>query len=161
MTAAEKHAWGSLAALSAIYYFFQMRMLKGSIFGEWGLADLSAKDIFWVYIVVIILSIVAESVIVAFIADKKTGDIEKDERDHFIDAKAAGGEHLFLIVAINIFLFHIIADAAFDNHIFPTADLTDLRAIVFILFTLLFVGEAIKRVLTIYYYRAGGAGAAG
>ncbi len=150
MAAAEKHAWGSLIALGAIYYYFQMRMLAG-----WGLADITAEDVFWVYITVIVLSIIAEGVIAAFIASKETGDIEKDERDLAIEARATGAEHLFLIAAINIFLFHIIADAAFANHIFPRADLTDLRAIVFILFSLLFIGEAIKRVFTIYYYRTG------
>lgn len=150
MAAAEKQAWASLIALGAIYYYFQMRMLAG-----WGLADLSAEDIFWVYISVVALSIIAEGVIAAFIANKKAGDIEKDERDDAIEARATGAEHLFLVASINIFLFHIIADAAFANHIFPRADLTDLRAVVFILFSLLFIGEAIKRVFTIYYYRRG------
>lgn len=158
MAAAEKHAWGSLIALSAIYYFFQMRVTKGSIFSEWGLADVTARDLFWVYIVVIVLSVISEAIIAAFVANKKTGDIEKDERDHFIEARASAAEHWFLVIAINIFLFHIIADAAFENHIFPSADLTDLRALVFILFTILFAGEAIKRAFTIYYHRIGATG---
>jgi len=153
MTMAEKHAWGSLIALGSVYYFFQMRLLDG-----WGVADVSSEHLFWTYILVIVFSIVAEGTIAAFFADKKTGNIEKDERDYMIEARANSAEHLFLIVSINIMLFHIIADAAFDNHLFPSINLSDLPSLVFVLFSLLFVGEGIKRIFTIYYYRAGEAG---
>lgn len=148
MAAAEKHAWGSLIALGAVYWYFQMRMLNG-----WIIVDTPPMKLLWLYITVVVLSIIAESIVAAIIANKKTGDIEKDERDHFIESRANRAEHIFLIAAINIFLFHIIADQAYANHIFPRTDLTNINAVVFILFTLLFVGEGIKRAFTIYYYR--------
>ena len=153
MASAEKYAWASLIALAAIYFFFQMRLLAG-----WGVADVSAEELFWVYITVIVLSIISEGIIVAVFEGKSQGAIEKDERDLLIEAKANGAEHLFLVAAINIFLFHVIADAAFENHIFPRVDVADLTTLVFILFSVLFAGEAIKRLFTIYYYRTGTAG---
>ena len=147
MAPAEKHAWGSLIAMGLIYYYFQMRMLDG-----WGIVSTTPKDLLGLYIVVVVLSIISESVIAAILANKKLGDIEKDERDIQIEARANGNEHLFLIAAINIFLFHVIADAAFENHILPRYDLTDLSSLVFVLFSVLFAGEAVKRISIIYLY---------
>ena len=150
MSKVEQHAWASLIALVAVFYYFQMRMLDG-----WTIVETTPKGLFSLYVMVIVMSIVAEGVIAAVIANKKIGDIEKDERDLFIEARAARVEHVFLLVAINVLIFHMLADAAYANHIFPSIELTDISTLFFALFSTLFIGEVARRVATIFYYRTG------
>ena len=154
MSQFEKYSWASLITLGAIYAWFAHRMLDG-----WSVVDQPAKELFFVYIAVVVLSIIAESVIAGVLAAQNARrggkrDIDKDERDLAVEAKASRNEHCFLLVAINVVVFHILADAAFANHVFPRIDLTDIATLFFVLFTILFAGEAIKRISTIVYYRA-------
>ncbi len=147
MSRAEQYSWASLVGLCAIFWWFQARMLDG-----FSIADQSAGDLFEVYVVVIAVSTFVEIVIAAVLAPGKS--IEKDERDHAINALANQNERYFLIIAVNVLVFHLLADAAFGNHILPRIDLTQHATLFFLLFSLMFGGEAVKRISTIWLYRA-------
>ncbi len=147
MSRAEQYSWASLAALAAVFWWFQMRMLDG-----WTVVEQSAAALFAVYVVVIIASIALEVAIAVILSPGK--EIEKDERDHAIEARANQNERLFLIISVNVLVFHLLADAAFAGHVLPSIDMTNHATLFFLLFSLLFIAEAIKRLSTIALYRA-------
>ncbi len=149
MARAEQYAWLSLGGLVAVYWFFQMRMLDGLT-----VASQSAEALFGVFIAVIVLTIIIESVIAGGLAAR--GRLEKDERDRHIEAQANLNERLFLVVALNVFVGHLLADNAFANHVLPSVDLTRPEVLFFVLFSILFAGEFVKRATTLWLYRAGG-----
>jgi hypothetical protein len=80
--------------------------------------------------------------------------VERDERDHAIEARANQNERLFIIVAVNVLIWQALWEGLLGAHSFPRIDITRLPAVVFLLFALLFGGEMVKRVSTIWLYRA-------
>lgn len=156
MAIAEKYAWASLVALGAVFWFFQMRLTDG-----WSIPDQSAGRLFWAYCVTIGLSIVAEIIIASTLSLRGRGaGLEKDERDVAIELKANQAERVFIIVAINVIVFQLLAENAFSERALPRIDLTRPEVLFFALFTALFAGEFVKRIATIWLYRAPGNAAA-
>jgi hypothetical protein len=150
MARAEQYSWASLVALVAIFGWFQMRMLDG-----WTIIDQPASRLFWVYIVVITAATVAGGLIAgAFRLLARGQAVERDERDHAIEARANQNERLFIIVAVNVLIWQALWEGLLGAHSFPRIDITRLPAVVFLLFALLFGGEMVKRVSTIWLYRA-------
>lgn len=145
MTRAEQYAWSSLIALGAVYFWFQMRLLDG-----WTVADQSADRLLWTYFVTIALSTVAEIVIASVIA---RGKRLVDERDHVIESRANQAERIFIIIAINVLIWQALWEGALKGHRLPRIDLAHLPTLFFWLFTILYAGEAVKRVATILHYR--------
>lgn len=149
MTQAEKYSWASLVTTAAIFWYFQMQMLH-----ELAVVDRPPGELFELYITVIVLTIIAESVIAGVLAVSKRGSkVEKDERDRTIEAKANRNAFYFLCVAINVAIFHILADAAFPVHVLPSVNLLMHSTIFFVLFAVLFAASIVKLVSTIFYYR--------
>lgn len=145
MARAEQYAWLSLIALGAIYFWFQMRILDG-----WTVAEQSAQTLLWVYFVVIGLSTVAEIVIAATIS---RGKRLADERDRMIELMASQAERAFIIIAINALVWQALWEGALQGHRLPRIGLGHLPTLFFWLFTVLFAGEAVKRIATILHYR--------
>lgn len=148
MSNQEKHAWLSLAAMCGIFWWFQMRMLDGL-----SVADQPASKLPWIYFVVISLSTAAEIGIASLFALGRGGRPEKDERDHAIAARANQNERLFVIIAVNIVIWQALWEGAIKDHRFPHINLTDLPTLFFVLFAILFGGEVMKRVSTIWLHR--------
>lgn len=149
MARAEQYSWASLVALVAIFAWFQMRMLDG-----WTIVDQSAPTLFGVYILVIVAATIAESMIAGalWLVGGRHG-IERDERDQAIEARANQNERIFMIAAVNVLIWQAIWEGMLGVHGLPRIDLTRLPALVFVLFALLFGGELVKRVSTIWLYR--------
>lgn len=145
MARAEIYAWSSLIALGAVYCWFQMRLLDG-----WTVADQSAERLLWTYFATIALSTVAEIAIAAVIG---RGKRLVDERDHVIESRANQAERISIIVAINVLIWQALWEGAMQGHRLPRIDLAHLPTLFFWLFTILFAGEAVKRVATILHYR--------
>lgn len=149
ITRMEWQAWGSLITLAGVYWWFQMRMLDG-----FTIVDQPAGRLLGIFFVVITLTTVAEIVIAALAPGGRK--IEKDERDHAIEARANGNERFFIIAAIYILIWQALWEGAISGHIFPKIDLTSLPVLFFWLLTILFAGEIVKRVSTIWLYRVQG-----
>lgn len=148
MSRAEQYSWVSLAGLAAVFWWFQMRMLDG-----FTIVDQSAGALFEIYIVVIIASTLLE-IVIASVLVARGGSIEKDERDHAIEARASLNERLFMIGAINVAVWQALWEGLLEGHMLPKIDLLHLPTLFFVLFAILFAGEAVKRASTIWLYRA-------
>ena len=150
MARAEQYSWASLVALVAVFGWFQMRMLDG-----WTIIDQPASRLFWVYIVVITAATMAEGLIAgAFKLLAQGQAVERDERDQAIEARANQHERIFIIVAVNVLIWQALWEGLLGAQSVPRIDITRLPALVFVLFALLFGGEMVKRVSTIWLYRA-------
>ncbi len=150
MSRAEQYSWASLAGLCAVFWWFQGRMLDG-----WTIVDQPAGALFEIYIGVIAASVAFEIVIAATLGSmKREEQVEKDERDHAIDAWASLNERLFVIAAVNVLIWQALWEGVMQGHLLPKIDLSHLPTLVFALFAILFGGEAVKRVSTIVLYRA-------
>lgn len=147
-TRTEWKALGSLVALVAIFAWFQMRMLDG-----WTIVDQPASKLFGIYIVVIALSTFAEILIASISGGSGGRRIEKDERDLAIDARAGQNERIFIIVAVNVLIWQALMEGVYAGHILPKIDLTSLPTLFFFLFAILFGGEVVKRLSTLWLYR--------
>ena len=146
MAQSERYAWASLAALAAIYWYFQMRLLDGLV-----VVDQSAERLLFVYFVTLALSTLAAIGLSAIIF---RGRRSRDERDVAIEARAGQHERWFVIAAINVMIWHALWDSAFSGRAPAHVDLANLPTLFFWLFTILFAGEAVKLVTTIALYRA-------
>ncbi|MEK7266795.1 MAG: hypothetical protein AAB227_11930 [Pseudomonadota bacterium] len=150
MSRAEQYSWASLAGLAAVFWWFQMRMLDG-----FAVVDQSAETLTGVYIGVIVASIVIE-IATALLLDAVNGGKKeiRDERDILIDARAGLNERLFIIVAVNALVFQALMADYIKDHAAPHIDLLHLPTLFFALFATLFGGEMVKRVTSIWLYRA-------
>ena len=150
MSRAEQYSWASLAGLAAVFWWFQMRMLDG-----WTIVDQPATRLFGVYVVVIAASTIVEIIIVTGLsAVSGRKELEKDERDHAIEARANLNERLFIIGAVNVLIWQALMEGVFAGHALPRIDLTRLPTLFFFLFAILFAGEMVKRISTIWLYQA-------
>ena len=149
MSEHEKFAWASLVASAAVWAFFGMRLTDGGRVVEVGVPHLV-----WTYAATVVLMVVAQSVIAAVLARRPQGIAFKDERDHAIAERAGRLEGSVVLVLINVLVIHALADAAFARHALPRFDLASLPTLVFALITTLFAGHFVKKVATIWLYRA-------
>ena len=147
MSRAEQYSWASLAGLAAVFWWFQMRMLDG-----FTIVDQSALRLFGVYIAVITASTALEIAIAALVSRGRPP--EKDERDDAIEARANLNERIVIIAAVNVVIWQALMEGMFSDHALPHIDLTSLPTLFFVLFAILFGGEMVKRVTTIWLYRS-------
>jgi len=143
---AELYAWTSFAALAAVFWWFQMRMLDG-----WTIVDQPARELFEIYILTIALSAALEIIISLVLFGGAA--VEKDERDRAIEARANLNERIFIIIAVNILIWQALWEGVLEGHALPKIDLANLPTLFFFLFAVLFAGEAVKRLSTIWLYR--------
>lgn len=153
MTRAEQYALGSLIALAGVFWFFQMRMLTDGAM----IVDQSSGALFRVYITTIALATISEIGIQAGLASLHRGKAATpDERDLAIQSRANQTERVFMIVAINVLVWQLLWEGMIPNHAMPRIDLTHAPTLMFILFAILFAGEAVKRISTLVLYRLQG-----
>lgn len=151
MSKAQAYAIGSLVSSGLIYLFFQMRMLDG-----WQVVEMPAGQLFWTYVVVVVLAIVAEIILAGYVFAQGKDGVDLDERDHAIDARAEANAGLFLAAAVNVIIVHAVAMAAFPGGSFQ--GLSDALAldsparILFILMSVLFIGHWVKMITKLYLY---------
>ncbi|MFZ5618882.1 MAG: hypothetical protein ACOZAA_16325 [Pseudomonadota bacterium] len=149
MSRAEQYSWASLIVLSAVFWWFQMQMLDG-----WAIADQPAPNLLKIYFSVFLASTIAEVAIAIILRIAGGGRIDRDERDHAIEARANQNERIFFLVVINVIIWQSIWDGVFADLPLPRIDLASLPSLVFVMFTILFAGEMVKRVSTIWLYRS-------
>lgn len=149
LTRSEGQAYASLALLIAVFAWFQMRMMDG-----WTIVQQPASELLGVYFVVLVVSTLAEILISAAGAALTGGRrIERDERDFAIAARAQQNERLFIIVAVNVLIWQALWEGALEGHALPKIDITSLPTLFFCLFAVLFGGEIVKNLSTIWLYR--------
>ena len=150
MARAEQYAWASLVAIVAVFGWFQMRMFDG-----WTIVEQPASTLFGVYLGVIALATVAEFAIAGGLRLLSRGQaVERDERDQAIEARANQNERVFIIAAVNVLIWQALWEGMWAAHARPVTDVTRLPVLIVVLFALLFGGEMVKRVSTIWMYRA-------
>ncbi|MEL6360492.1 MAG: hypothetical protein AAFR21_05360 [Pseudomonadota bacterium] len=149
MAQAEKYAWVSLITTGIIYWYFQMRMLDG-----WEVVDQSPSRLLWVFGTVVAMFIIAEGVVAGFLASKGSdGEIEKDERDLDIDRRAEQNASWFTIAALNVLIFQLIAQDAFEGHSFTRFDASSTSTLFFLLFSIVIISSIVHRISTLILYR--------
>lgn len=159
MSQAERYAWFSLIAWGAILFFLVTRFTAGvEVLGQsFGLTivEQSAGRLLWTYVALAVIAIVAESVIAGVLAARsgKT-DVEKDERDLAIEARANLASHWFTAAALNVIVIHVLANAAYGGHDLPQLNLTSLTGVAFALLFVLTTAEIVKRIAVIWNYRS-------
>jgi hypothetical protein len=159
MTHAERYAWVSLFAWSAILFFLLMRFTDGvEILGQsfgFTIVEQSAGRLLWTYVTLAVIAIVAESVIAAVLA-AKSGEsaVERDERDVAIEARANLASYWFMAAALNVIVLHVLLNAAYGGHSLPQLNLTSLTGVAFALLFVLAAAEIVKRIAVIWNYRA-------
>jgi hypothetical protein len=157
MTQAERYAWYSLIAWLAILYFLLTRFTDGiNLFGDslgLTIVNQSAARLFWTYVTLAVIAIIAETVIAAAAAPKKD-DIDRDERDLAIEARAKLASYWFMTAALNVIVIHTLLNAAYGREALPlTLDLTSHTAIAFALLLVLTLSEIVHRIAVIWNYR--------
>jgi amino acid permease len=158
MTQAERYAWYSLIAWIAILYFLLTHFTAGfDLFGNsigLTIVEQSAAKLLWTYITLAVIAIIAESVIAAVIAAPKSDDIEKDERDHAIEARAKLVSYWFMTIALNGIVIHVLLNAAYGHdNVRLTLNLTTLTGVAFALLLVLTLAEIVHRAAVIWNYR--------
>ena len=158
MTKSERYAWGSLIATAAIFYFFQMRMLDG-----WTVVEQPATAIFGTFVIVVVLSIIAEGVLAGYVFSDRLSGPDADERDKAIEARANANSGIFYTAALSIIALQTIAAEAFVDH--PRFDdltviainnflaLDSAAKVFFTLFSLIFVAHFVKLISSLWMYR--------
>jgi len=150
MSQAEKYSWASLVTTGLIFWFFQMRMLDG-----WQVAEQTPGRLLVVYSTVVIVFIIAESVIAGFVAARGgKHDIEKDERDIAIEAKANRNASYFTMAALNIVVIQMLAGQVYTESRLSFFDLTSTASIFFVLFAVLISAHLVNLISTLIAYRA-------
>jgi len=149
VTRVEASAYASLVALVVVFGWFQMKMMDG-----WSIVEQPASALLGVYFTVLVVSTLSE-ILISAVGARVSGArrIEKDERDFAIEARANQNERLFIIVAVNVLIWQALWEGALEGHALPKIDLTSLPTLFFFLFAVLFGGEIVKRVSTIWLYR--------
>ncbi len=149
VTRNEVQAWGLLAVIVALSAWFQMRTMDG-----WTIVDQPASELLGIYIVVLVVSTIAGILIASAGAGLARGRrIEQDERDLAIAAKAGRNERYFIIAAVNVLIWQALMEGVFAGHALPKIDLQSLSTLFFCLFVVLFGGEIVRLVSTIWLYR--------
>jgi hypothetical protein len=140
-----------LAALAAIFVWFQMRMMDG-----WTIVDRGPSTPLSIYLSVLVLTTLTETLIAATGAGlgcKRR--IERDGRDYAIEPRANLNERVFMIVAVNALVWQLMGVGVFPDHGPALFDLKSASAMFFWLFAILFGGEIVKRASTVLVYRFG------
>jgi hypothetical protein len=162
MSQAERYAWLSLAAWTLILFFLLMRFTAGiEVWGQslgFTIVQQSAGELLGTYVLLVIFAIVAESAIagtLAAVAGKT--DIEVDERDRAIDARASLAAYWFTAAALNVIVIQVLAGAAFGGgHVLPQLPLTSFTTLTGVSFALLLtltLAEIVKRIAVIWNHR--------
>ena len=151
MSKVQQYSWGSLITTGLVYLYFQMRMLDG-----WRVVEQSANLLFWTYITVIVLAIVAEGILSGFVFARNKGEVDMDERDKSIDARAEANAGIFLAIGLNIIILHAIASQAFPGKTFiglsENLYLETPAQILFVLMSVLFISHWVKLITSLYLY---------
>ncbi|HRK71522.1 MAG TPA: hypothetical protein PLA85_08025 [Micropepsaceae bacterium] len=149
MSEQEKYAWLSLISLGGIYFFFQYRLTD-----SWAVAETLPSNVFWTYVAVVNLAIIAEIISTITLRAARGGKpLLIDERDHLIESKAGRNERLFMLAAINVLVFAALAQATFEGYSLFGLDLSRVPAILFWLLSTLFFGHFVKMISIIVAYR--------
>jgi hypothetical protein len=82
-------------------------------------------------------------------------EVEADERDHAIEARANLTSYWFMAASLNVIVLHVLLNAAYGGHDLPQLNLTSLTGIAFALLFVLASAEVVKRIAIIWNYRAG------
>jgi len=159
MPQAERYAWMSLIAWAAILFFLLTRFTAGvEVLGQslgLTIVEQSAGRLLWTYVSLAVIAIIAESVIAGVLAvHAGNADIEKDERDLAIEARANLASYWFTAAALNVIVIQVLANAAYGGHTLPQLNLTSLTGVAFALLLVLTLGEIVKRIALIWNYRA-------
>lgn len=149
MSEQEKYAWLSLISLGGIYFFFQYRLTD-----SWTVAEALPSNVFWTYVAVVNLAILAEIISMVTLRAARGGKPSlKDERDQLIEGKAGRNERFFILAAINVLVFAALAQATFEGYSLFGFDLSRVPAILFWLMSTLFFGHFVKMISIIIAYR--------
>ncbi len=156
MSRAEQYSWTSLVATGLVFAWFNMQMLDG-----WTLVDQTPGRLLWIFVALVIATIIAETVVTGVLIGGRRGgeEVLEDERDRQIETKANRNEHWFLVAAVNVLVVQTIAQEAFPGNAFERGyqflafDIVSPEGIFFSLFWVLFVGHFIKLASTIVYNR--------
>ena len=159
MAQAERYAWFSLIAWIGILFFLWMRFTTGmEILGQsFGLTivEQSAGRLLGTYVTLAIIAIIAESVIASVTATQAVGSgVQKDERDHAIEARSNLAAYWFVAATLNVIVIHILASAAYDTPLAVNLNLASTTGIAFAILLVLVGAEIVKRIALIWNYRA-------
>lgn len=159
MSRTERYAWLSLLAWIAILFFLLVRFttgieLLGHSFG-FTIVEQSAGKLFGTYVSLTIAVIVFESIIASVTATVgRNGSVEKDERDHAIEARANLASYWFTAASLNIIVIQVLASAAYGITLLKDINLVTPTGVVLALLLVLVGAEIVKRIALIWNYRA-------
>jgi len=121
---------------------------------SWAVVNVSPGHMIWTYGAVVVLMIAAHALIAGLLHALAGSELEKDERDLAIAARAERIEGVVVLVAVNVLIIQALAQAALAGHALPHIELGTLPVLFYALLTVLFLGHITSQAATIWLYRA-------
>lgn len=149
----ELRALGSLVAAVAVWLFLGMRLTDGGV-----PVDVPVRHLVFTYVAVVVAMIVLTATLASALEVRRTlqgrlGEVESDERDLAIEARAERVEGWVSLAGINVLVVQAIGSAAYGYGRSLPPDLTSPSALVFALLTVAFAAHVAKQTTVLWLYR--------
>ncbi|WP_417316855.1 hypothetical protein [Emcibacter sp.] len=157
MTNTEKQSLVTLIGTGIVFYLLLARMLSG---GQ--IVDYEMKELFFIYgqlvtsaVVLIVVGTVVFRIVQTILEQRsaESEELELDERDIAISARANRNEVIFYGLAINILIICQFLAAYFPDNTPAILTVSTSADLVFMLFSMLVVATMVKEVSRLIYYR--------
>ena len=160
MSQYERYAWASLIAWVLILFLLMTQISAGldALIAKFGplVQQPAALSLLGNYVFIGILAVVAEVAIqLALILPKGGSDLEKDERDRAIGARAHLTSYWFTAVALNLVFMHALMTAAFGGQASWLFQISSVVSVCFALLVVLVMAEIVQRAALVLQYRLG------
>lgn len=158
MSQYERYAWLSLLAWCGILVLLMTQISGGldAVIARFGPAvqQPAALALLANYVFIGLLAAVAEVTIqLALILPRGGSDLEKDERDRIIDARAHLTSYWFTAAALNTLFMHALLSVAFGAQMPLLFESTTVVSVAFALLVVMVVAEIVQRAALVLQYR--------
>ena len=159
MSETERQSWATLIVDVCVFVWFLKRTTTD--IGSLTLREMSARDLFGVYIGLIVVTIILHAIIAAVFETRKRKDHteDKDERDIDIERRGAANGFWVVTIAINIVIFLLLAEYTtgqggdvLEGFVPPISVLAP-PAMFFGLMAVMFIGDIVKNATMVFAYR--------
>lgn len=158
MSQYEKYAWLSLAAWCLILAMVMNQVSAGidSVIARFGVEvqQPAALALLGSYVFIGIVAAAAEIAIqLSLILPRGRSDLEKDERDRAIDARAHLAAYWFMAIGLNLVFMHALLTAALGGQASWLFQISSVVSVAFALLVVMVVGEVVQRAALVIQYR--------
>ncbi|WP_371397091.1 hypothetical protein [Fretibacter rubidus] len=159
MSETERQSWATLIVDVCVFIWF-LKQTTTHI-GSLALREMSASDLFGVYVGLIIVTVILHAIIAAVFETRKRKDhtTAKDERDIEIERRGSANGFWVLTIAVNIIIFTLLFEHASAQGAdvlagyAPPFSVLAPPAMFFALMAVIFIGDIVKNATMVLAYR--------